>query len=360
MNGQRSEKQRTPAWGRVLLVSVVALLVAGTGVVLIPRDSANPAPVPFSETARAEALGDALLLHESAAALAEAANRDAGTQALGEAVTLLTTHARALVEPDGSTPAPSGPVSSSSGERTPAAKTTRASLVSDLAASGRKRLDDARKADGGIARLLAAAGSAQLLQSGRLATAWQLPIQSPSSVASVPEATPSSAPCPSVSPTPETMSATTDAALAAMVRSEQETVYVYQVALKRLGDAAAASAAKDLLVHEQLLLQAESLTRANCGDVPTREAGYRLPAQFAQDPAASLGALEKDSLPVLGDLIALSTGETRDWAIGSLLSASQRTLDWGAALPELPGLVLDADALPPMPAPSPSTTPSAR
>ena len=159
--------------------------------------------------------------------------------------------------------------------------------------------------------------------------------------------------CPSVSPTPEATAATTDAALAATVRSEQEAVYIYQVALKRLDAGATAQAAKDLAVHERLLQQAEALTRRNCGDVPTREAGYRLPAQFAEDPAAGLGALESDSLQGFGDLIALSTGETRDWATSSLLAAVRRSLDWGATLAALPGLELDDDDLPPLPTPTP-------
>ncbi|BCW51525.1 DUF4439 domain-containing protein [Arthrobacter sp. StoSoilB13] len=351
MDEQTSEKRRSPAWGRLLLISVVALLVAGTGIVLLPRDSGTPPTVSFSVSALADAFADTRKLQESAAGLMAAAGSGSQTAALDDAVTLLTTQSRALLPP-------SPAASTTSDKKDTATEATPASVVAGLIASGRQRLDDACEADGGTARLLAAVGSAQLLQGEKLAAAWQVPVPLPTSSGNPSATTPAvttPAPhqCPSVSPTPDATAATTDAALAATVRSEQEAIYVYQVALKRLDAGATAQAAKYLAVHERLLQQAEALTRRNCGDVPTREAGYRLPAQFAEDPAAGLGALESDSLQGFGDLIALSTGETRDWAASSLLAAVRRSLDWGATLAALPGLEVDDDDLPPLPTPTP-------
>ncbi|MCD4852474.1 ferritin-like domain-containing protein [Arthrobacter sp. AK01] len=335
-----------------MLVALVALLVAGTGIVLIPRDSGTPPPITFTENARVGALEDTLRLRESATVLAEAAGPDTEKPVLGDAVTLLTTHARALLDPAGST--------SPATTKAPSPDATRATFVAALSVSGRKRLTDAREADGGIARLLAAVGSAQLLQAEKLAAAWQLPVpkEPATSATTVPAATPSAAPCPSVSPTPAATSATTDAALAAMVRSQQEAIYAYQVALKRLDSSAAAAAARDLQTHELALQQSEALSRANCGDVPASEAGYRLPAQFAKDPAASLAALESTSLLVFGDLIALSTADARTWAVDGLLAASRRSMAWGADLPALPGLKVDAGGLPSLPTPG-ASSPSA-
>lgn len=361
VNGQTSEKRRTPAWGRVLLVAVVALLVAGTGMVLIPRDSGTPPPVSFSEAARTDAAKEAAALLEAAQALAEAEGKDAKNPGLGGLVTLLTTHARALMVPEDATGAAA---THPTPQATPATKTasvapaTRASLVEELALSGRKRLAAAREADGGIARLLASVGTAQLLHAEALAAQWQLPlpVEPPADsktllASTVPAATPTAASCPSVSPTPEPSSATTDAALAAAVRSQQEAVYAYQVALKRLENSAGTAAARGLEVHVLLLRQAEALTRANCGDVPATTAGYQLPELFAQDPATALAALETSSLPGFGDLVALSTGETRGWAVDGLLAAARRSVAWGASLPALPGLKLDADTLPSLPTP---------
>ncbi|AFR28385.1 ferritin-like domain-containing protein [Arthrobacter sp. Rue61a] len=355
VNGRTSEKRRTPPWGRVLLVAVVALLVAGTGMVLIPRDSGTPPIVPFSETARASALEDTLQLRESAAMQAEAAAPDAEKSTLGNAVTLLTTHAQALLGPNDATPSPRSSGGATAAKTGAAAtETSRASFLTGLAGSGQERLDDARKADGGIARMLAAVGSAQLLEAERLAAEWQLPQpqQTAAADAKALAATPLAASCPSVSPTPESTSATTDTALAAVVRSQQEAIYVYQVALKRLDEPNSAAAAKYLPVHEALLQQAESLTSANCADSPASEAGYRLPEQFAKDPAAFLGSVELASLPRFGDLVALSTDETRSWAVDGLLTAARRSAAWGAPLPALPGLMLDAGELPSLPTPT--------
>ncbi|MGR0162012.1 DUF4439 domain-containing protein [Paenarthrobacter nitroguajacolicus] len=361
MNGQTSEKRRTARWGRILLVAVVALLVAGTGMVLIPRDSGTPPAVSFSENARVTALEDALRLQESATMLADTAAPDAGKPSLGIAVTLLTTHAQALLDPDG----PTSRATMSGRPATPAGTTaehdsaaatdvSRASFVAGLAGSGWKRLDDAREADGGIARLLAAVGSAQVLQAEKLAAEWQLtlPEQARASETQALEATPLAASCPSASPTPEPTSATTDTAVAAVVRSQQEAIYVYQVALKRLDETKSAAAAKHLQIHEALLRQAEAVTSANCADAPTSEAGYRLPEQFTQDPAAFLGSVELASLPRFGDLVALSTDETRRWAIESLLAAARRSIVWGAPQPLLPGLMVDAGELPSLPKPT--------
>ncbi len=342
-----------------MLVAVVALLVAGTGMVLIPRDSGTPPSVPFSETARIVALKDTLLLRESATLLAEASASDAGKPTLGNAVTLLTTHAQALQGPSGvASRAPSSTGPATADQESAATPTSRASFLTGLADSGQKRLDDAREADGGIARLLAAVGTAQLLQAERLAAEWQLLLPQRPTAADThsPAETPLAASCPSASPTPEPTSATTDTALAAVVRSQQEAIYVYQVALKRLDTSNSATAAKYLQMHEAQLQQAESLTSANCAEAPHGEAGYRLPEQFAQDPAAFLGSVERALLPRLGDLVALSTDETRTWAVDGLLAAARRSTAWGAALPELPGLMFDVGELPSLP--TPTTTPA--
>ncbi|WP_081733350.1 DUF4439 domain-containing protein [Paenarthrobacter nicotinovorans] len=362
VNGETSEQRRTPPWGRVLLIALVALLVAGTGIVLIPRDSGTPPVVPFSETARARALEDTLRLRESAAALPPQGASDASRAALADAVTLLTTQAQALLVVPEATP--TGPPVS---PEATAGSSTRAAFIAELGASGTQRLADARESDGGIARLLAAVGSAQVLEAEKLAGAWELPVPTPPasqapaatpSAATPPAATPPAASCPSASPTPEPESATTDTALAATVRMHQEAVYAYQVALKRLDAAAARTAVKALADHEVLLQQVEALTRANCGDVPATEAGYRLPGQFTKDPASALAALETSALPVLGDLVALSTAETRAWAVDGLLAAARRSLGWGADVPALPGLALDAGDLPPLPAPGPASSTS--
>ncbi len=75
--------------------------------------------------------------------------------------------------------------------------------------------------------------------------------------------------------------------------------------------------------------------------VPPREAGYTLEQSFLASPAAGLGRLEAAALPVYGDLVALSDGETRQWAIAALVGAARRAVLWGADPGSLPGLAAD-------------------
>jgi hypothetical protein len=354
-------KQAPPQWPRMLLVGLVALLVVATGMVLLPRDSADPGALPFSGTARAAAYADAVALRESAGVLAEGQPTEAAHSALDDVVTLLTTHARALLREEDrlkdaertgtSSPAPIGSKEPDSA----------AALATRLSASGGQRLRDAEEADGGMSRLLAAVGTAQVLEADRLASRLKLPAPAPvvtapvatAPVVTAPVATPSPGsggpglPCPSVSPGADPTAATNGPSLAAVVRSEQEAVYVYQVALTRLSDSKAAEAAKHLAVHQQLLKEAEQLTRSNCADVPMREAGYRLGSRFTEDPAAGLGEMELGCLPALGALI--SEGPTRAWAAAALMAATRRGINWGAEPPALPGLAVNPNDLPLLP-----------
>jgi hypothetical protein len=135
-----------------------------------------------------------------------------------------------------------------------------------------------------------------------------------------------------------------------VVRTEVETVYGYQVALTRL-EGAAAGQAKDLLArHEALVDEAEGHSRAHCAPIPPRDPGYTLGTSFLKTPAAGLASLEAGTLPVYGDLVALSDGGTRRWAIASLLQAAQRSIRWGSDTGPVPGIVLDTTLLPPLPA----------
>jgi hypothetical protein len=228
-----------------------------------------------------------------------------------------------------------------------------------------------------MARLLSAVGTAQLLQATTLAQAAGTPppaLQAPAATqrnaaTACSVATPSGSstgsedgaqpgnggqPTPTADPAG---SATLAAALDRVVRTEVETVYGYQVALTRLDGSAADQAAALLATHETLVGQAETYTRVQCASVPPREPGYTLGTSFLQKPAAGLASLEAGTLPVYGDLVALSDGETRRWAVSSLVAAARRTMRWGSDPGPVPGIVLDTALLPELPepaAPSPS------
>jgi hypothetical protein len=392
---------------RYVLLVCLALVVVSLAVVLMPARTPVPAEPPFSERARAAALTETVRLLDAGSQLgaakqdgskdgsagsADGPSAGAGNPAIEGTVTLLTTQAQALLasgespadaagsaaaRPGGATaPATSSAIPAPSVAGTPSAgqpssgqpgagpsaaplPSTAAGLVTALAKSGNQRLADAAVADGGMARLLAAVGTAQLLQ------AWALAAGTGTAAPAADLASPQpSGTCPSPSASSQSDAGQSDAgqsaagqsaaasslggALAAVVRTEAQTIYGYQVALPRLGSDAAKTAAEQLARHDALLSGAESLSRLHCSAVPPREAGYTLGQSFLASPAAGLGNLEAATLPAYGDLVALSEGETRQWAIAALLGAGKRAELWGTDPGALPGL--DPATLPTPPA----------
>jgi hypothetical protein len=331
-----------------LVLAFLAVLVLGVGAVLVPRDTAKPQAVQFSETARSDALSSTEALLGSASLLASP-----------DTVTLLTSQARALLPPPGSSGSTSPTASPSPGATQD--RPTRAGFVSALTSSASRRLADATNADGGMARLLAAVGTAQLLESSRLAATWGLPVPAtPAEAGAAPTPPPSCPASPGTSttaPTPGTAPTTADfpAALAAVVSSEQEAIYAYQVALTKLDAKASATAATWLSRHQELLRGAEAQGRLHCIATPPREAGYRLPATFAGNPALALGSMEASSLTAYADLVALSGGATRQWAIDGLVDAAKRSQAWGAPVGAFAGLSIDNAELPPLPSGTPTS-----
>jgi hypothetical protein len=389
-----SRRKRTPAsYLRYGLLALAAFLVLSLGFALIPRESPAPAAPPFSEQARAAALAQTLDLRAASQQLADGSS-GARRQLFSHTVTLLTTQARALVLPGGATatsaagagptagadstagaPGTAGPSATASSGTAPPRPATLPALIDSLSRSGKERLAHAEKADGGMARLLAAVGTAQLLQATTLAQVAGTPppalsapgttqrnaasactvtspsggsAQSGNSAEAGGGAQPSKSDQPAQATDPSD-SPTLAAALNRVVRTEVETVYGYQVALTRLAAPAADQARALLATHETLVGQAEAHTRAHCVSVPPREPGYTLGTSFLQKPAAGLASLEAGTLPVYGDLVALSEGETRRWAVSSLVAAAQRTMRWGSDPGPVPGIVLDTALLPELP-----------
>ncbi|MFE4836596.1 ferritin-like domain-containing protein [Arthrobacter sp. NPDC056691] len=393
MNDDRSRKRKPASYLRYALLALAAFLVLSLGFVLIPRESPAPAAPPFSEQARAAALAETMDLRAASQQLADGSS-GARRQLFSHTVTLLTTQARALLVPGGATASSAvgagsaagstgtagasgttGPAATASSGAATSGTATLPALVAELSTSGKARLVHAGKADGGMARLLAAVGTAQLLQATALAQAAGTPppaLQAPAatqrnaatacSVASPSGSQDGAQPVPggqSTQTSEPSGRATLAAALNRVVRTEVETVYGYQVALTRLDGPAADQAASLLATHEALAGQAEAYTRVHCVSVPPREPGYTLGTSFLQKPAAGLASLEAGTLPVYGDLVALSDGETRQWAVSSLVAAAQRTTRWGSDPGPVPGIVLDTALLPELPepaAPSPRQT----
>ncbi len=460
MNDDTTESGPRKRYFRYAVFALAAVLVLSLGFVLIPREPDAPAPPPLSEQVRAAAFSDAVELRARAQAVgdaADAARQETTAAAARHAVILLTVQAGALKlpadmlpadpsvplssAPAGSVPLSSPPVSSlpvgsagaSSLPDTPSSAPVQslpsaAEFAVALHSSGARRLGDAGKADGGIARLLAGTGIAQLLAAEEIAAATgavldplpgrtvagsapslpALPFPAASSpAASSPAVSSTAAPSFSVpspaapSPAESSLAESSPAAsppavfppaasspaaasagpitsgctaagtggganlassFASIAGAELELVYAYQAALTRLSPATAAPASDFLARHEGLSRTAEAAAAAHCAALPPTPAGYALDAAFLADPAAALGALEAGTLPAYGDLIALSDGAERAWAVAALESAVRRAAQWGASPGPVPGTVLDESALPTLPpvglSPSTSRAPS--
>jgi hypothetical protein len=358
---------------RFAVFALAALVVLSLGFALIPAEKPAPDQPSFSEQARVAALGDALDLRAAGTQLASTGAADPA--ALEPVVTLLTIQARALLSP-----APESAPAARTAAGTPSspvAPPSAAELVQALARSGTARIEDAETADGGMARLLAGTGTAQLLAAGRLAAATAVPgpqaAPGSSKTAGAEDAVPGPAtafPCPSPSQAVAkegalTTPAATQEALAAAIAAEQQAVYGYQAALPRLAPAEAGPASEFLGRHRQLAGAAEERLRRACGASVPQQPGYVLDPGFLAAPAAGLGRLEAATLSAYGDVVAVTEGQDRKWALSALQSAAARAARWGADTGAVPGLALDVDQLPALPAgtglpaatgPAPSST----
>ncbi len=395
---QKRWQDRLPLpFPRLVLLAALTAVIISLGMAVTPLRPAISPEQALSGQARTSALADALRLRDAGTRLEQRlGDPDSGAaapalrQESAGTVTLLTTHSRALLTPAGRAPGPGpsapGTPTASAAAPSPAppapAKELAADLAADLAASGSQRLADAAGTDGGTARLLASIGAAQLIRSAALATAAGAPVPAgpDPAAATDPAGMAAARDCPSRTavPLPATGAngggadsagsgdgnsaggggpATLETALAAAIAAEQRAVYGYQVALPRLSAGAAAAAAAHLASHHRLVSAAEAFSRTHCAPEPLPGPGYALEGSFLTAPSAGLAALEDGTLPAFADLVALSDGSTRTWAIGALLGAARRADGWGTdpgALPGLPGIEAE---LPPQPNPirSPGT-----
>jgi hypothetical protein len=146
--------------------------------------------------------------------------------------------------------------------------------------------------------------------------------------------------------TPPGGAAELGAALVAAADAELEAVYGYQAALPRLPAGTVGPASDFLAQHRDLAAQAKELVLLRCGKLPPQAPGYVLDPGFLDAPAAGLAGLEADTLPLYGDIVALSGGATRNWALAALQEAARRAQQWGATADPLPGLLLDQGKLP--------------
>ena len=314
------------------LLVLTAAIVVSTGTVVASITASAPPPS-ATEQARLDALAG---LDRLAAAFAEHDDGGSPTAALlqrqADLLTLTTSWPSGSPAADATTAVPSAAGSGKPAEaRQPGAK--------DLAELAGGLLADARKADPGLARLLASIGSAlyaqaQTLPGGtELAQPWEDP-EIPLEPAGCPVAAPGddeSGPATPASPT-------TAEAVAAVVLSQERLVYAYETVLPRLAGAERAAAAARLAAHTASAEHWRSLAAAECLDLPLPEPVYALGSRFASDPLPALQDAEGAALAPLADLVALSDGPVREHAVAGLAEdTTELAASTGEVLPA-PGL----------------------
>ena len=397
MEKPETEPARAPARGRraagagrfVLFLALGAVvlsfgLVAGNG-------DASERTRSFSEIASTSARTEARSLAAEAQVLAAAsaggpaAEFRAQAEGLRTQAALLTSTGREpaaaatrdssvddLSDPQG-TAASSAAVQESELERRNVER-----YVQALWESAQTNLHSAWRADEGTARLLAATGTAQQIWAQRIAGLSGVAV--PGGTGSVPGTeggaedgsaespgarAADTARCPNGRPTatataaPETGtgSATSDApaarpdaaaALTSVINAELGTAYAYQVALAQVepGAEVAGSWGGQAAVHERHGADAVSYLADLCLPPVAPVAAYRLDPDFLRDPAGSLPALEDQFPAVYADLVALSDGDLRGWAITRLAAVSTDLYLTSDTVPAAPGLDAVPDDLP--------------
>ncbi|MCQ1987944.1 DUF4439 domain-containing protein [Arthrobacter sp. zg-Y844] len=352
-------------------------LVAGTG-------DGRERTRSFSEIALAEARTSARALSAEAGALAAAGKNPEAVELLAQAEGLRTQ--AALLTSTGREPAAARNtfeeplvVSGSAGKdragspavpEAPDAKDLEP-YVRALAASAKANLQAAWRADAGTARLLAATGAAQQVWATRTAGLYGLALPETNGPhtgdpAAASEATEAPAAEKKLSncadagtgeKTADTAAGTPSgraaagsaapdaaAALKAAIDAEFGAAYAYEVALAQDPSAATRGGQWQtrMAAHQSRGTDAVAYLPGLCLPAVPPVAAYRLDAGFLRNPADALPPLEQQFPAVYADLVALSEGELRGWAIDRLAAVSAELYLQTEIVPASPGL----DAVP--------------
>lgn len=312
---------------RVLLLLLVAVLVLATGSIISNRNNESQ-QISATEQGRQDSLSSANELLSQLKALApDTATASAANYAVG----VLNASIEALNRPSATSSA--SPTAASSSATTPVAV---AAVVDGLAKAALSNLSTARNTEPGMARLLAAIGTGQAISAQYLAKQGGITVP----VLATPAVTPPEASsCATTTAPPADTKLGSAQALAAVALAEQKAVYAYQVAATRLATPESAKTALVLLAqHQDALSQTRAQFRAQCLQSPLPEPAFTLDQSFLAQPVPGLATLQDQLSNSYADLVGLSDGALRDWAIEKMLSSSQDQLNWAAPTQKLPGL----------------------
>ncbi|MHA7263329.1 DUF4439 domain-containing protein [Arthrobacter sp. TMN-37] len=324
----------------MLAPALVFLLVTGAGVAALgPGGAPEPTFTERAQQAAADRAGD---LAADAAALA-VSSPTAGFEGTAG---LLEAQARGLAPadgpdgPDGEPAGTDGPGTAAPEPGAPEDPLTAAGFLRELTASAVSNLTDAGRAEPGIARLLASVGSSQWQQAAALGARLGVPVEPPA------VAGPGGADAPECTGEPRGSGVQRRALLSA-ARTEDRAVYAYEVAASRLPDPEGVLAAAR--EHEAAAAAAYAALAGLCaapGPVPS---AYALDPEFLADPAAGLARLEQELGVFYGSVVGSGGPELRNWAVGRLHTAVQRSFALDGVSEPFPGIPVEEQTLPAAP-----------
>ncbi|WP_035775397.1 DUF4439 domain-containing protein [Arthrobacter sp. H5] len=329
---------------RGALLLLILALVAGLGLVIGGNSNDPPAPT-FSEAALESAHQSAVGLSKTAAVLAGDGRGD-GYQVAAEALAL---QAEALRPP--SSPPPPEPGASASATTSaataPTAPASEDEFLAGLTDSYNANLTAAGEAEAGTARLLASVGTGQWLQAREIAGLLELDLPAPPRTGTTdgnddgkpPVAGPN---CDSgQTPLPESGLSDTRAA----VFAEHRAAYAYEVEAARAEDPAPFLTLSGQ--HAAAALSGGAVLMAGCIAAPDPAAAFALHPDFVDDPEGFLRSMEQELVATYADLVGLTEGPARRWAVDQLVEAAQRAddglraADPPAGLGPFPGMEAD-------------------
>jgi len=321
-------------------LGLLACVIASLG--LTAGTQAEPErPRTFSEQALNEAFATSRLLAADAESLAASLQGSAAT-AVQQAADTLARQSLLLTSPGGAAALQN------------ADDISGRSLPQALADSARTNLSAAGRADYGTARLLASAGTGQLLLSLRTAQALgEEPAEVPESgwTPVLEDAVPGKCSGSGQSGTDEWPDEGPDgaAALGAVLDAEFGAAYAYEVAQAQFGGGFTVlgqTPSERRAAHLEAGGEGTELLPALCLPELTPVPAYSLAPEFMTDPLGSLQLLE-DGMPTLyANLAGSSDGAVRSWAIDRLVASSVLLYAGAGQIPASPGLDAEPAALP--------------
>lgn len=320
----QAQAPRPKSWPR----RVWPFAALGAGIVVVGLGTATlvaiqpPAPAAPSRSVLAvrSAHDDAARL----AALARGAGQSAAAEVLDrQAAVLATAPGVGPGIASGSTTANASPSASGTGGTTAVRE-----LVDGLSASVAALLAALGEVDGPTATLVASLASGQSLEIDDLTATTGVTPSPAASGGPTGTSGPSASPSPSAScATPSASASPTPlaAALAAVDRSENASVYVLETALARAprGTAEAQARAAALDARRRQLTAVAALAAANCTALPAEDPAFAVPTGFAADPSPTISAESEAAEQAWAELVGALPAASRPGAASGLLTAAR-------------------------------------